>query len=344
MFRKLLCSLFVNTVQLVSNERGQVGDDDVGGERIVETGDDLPAEAFEVKTDDDGNVVKDDKGGDTPPVEPKVEAKVEKEPPVTDDAPDELKDKAGLAPELEKHRKGMHRAYTKARERLTAREQELDNDEARSTHVDKFFNDKAYGAQVVQKYAAANGLKLVRADTTAATTTDPAAPLPNQYVEAVTAQLPEELKAFGPAIARASAVLAQRQLAEQQATQQAKDTETRTESVHTLMEDLETQAPGWQEHEEDMIELLDFLESNDVTNKRFGSKAKLLYSIVTSDAGAVDEAATRMRAAARHKGVKPQGSKGPTKIAERILAAKTDDEAWDLANADALEQFSHLPD
>jgi len=161
---------------------------------------------------------------------------------------------------------------------------------------------------------------------------------------AVRQVLPPELQAFASAITKASAVLVDKNKVEQQTAQTAIAQTTRNENIGTMVEEMDADIPGWQEHQEDMIELLDFLESRDLTSKRWGSKGKLLHSIVTGNAKAVNEAAGRMRSAVRHKGVKPQSSRGPETITERIVKAKTEDETWDLITKDALEKFPNLPD
>jgi len=312
---------------LCSNEKGQVEP----AEEAV--GDDLPAEAF-------------DTGGEAKAEEETKAETVEEE---DTDTPEELKPQEGLAPELEKHRAGMHRAFTKAREKISAREAQLDADDERSQVVDKFFNDKQYSAQVVQDWAKQNGYQITRAGAVAPATvpgTQTAQPAP-QYVELVRANLPEELQAFAPSIAQSTQALIQQMLAPMQAAQKQRDDnqtqvsqEARTEEVGTLMEGLDKDAPGWQEHEDEMMEMLDFFESSNLSHKRFGSKAKLLLNLVTGNAQATNDAAERMRSAARHKGVKPQASKGPNTIADRIAKAGSDDEVWDYAISDALDKYS----
>ncbi len=171
-------------VDLLCSDKGQV--ESSTEYETPATGDDLPAEAFEVKEEAKEDV--------------KEEA-ASTEEVVEDTAPEELKPQEGLDPKLEKHRAGMHRAFTKAKEKLAAREAELDAGEERSNVVDKFFNDKQYSQQVVQDWARQNGYTVTRAGAVVPATgqTTQAAQLPPQYVESVRGSLPEELTAFSPA-------------------------------------------------------------------------------------------------------------------------------------------------
>lgn len=325
-------------VDLMKSQVGQV-------EPMDPKADNLPAEAFEVK--EETNEAEAGKEGEQVAQEAEEQEEVSE-----DEIPEELRPKEGLDPALEKHRAGMHRGYTKALEKLKAREAELDEEDSQREIVHKFFNDKNYAASVVQDWASQNGYSLTRAQA-AAVAQNQSSQLAPGYVELVKSQLPEELHSFAPSIAQATYAVTKQlvnpilqQQEQTRQTQEQASQQERTEAVNTLMEELEVESPGWQEHEDEMIELLDYLENpKALTHKAFGSKAKLLLNLVTGGAKATNDAAERMRAAARHKGVKPQGSRGPNTTAERIQQAKTDDEVWDIAVSDALTNYKGpMPD
>lgn len=122
---------------------------------------------------------------------------------------------------------------------------------------------------------------------------------------------------------------------------QAEDRRTqRREQYDELSEALTEIAPGWEEHEEEMLALKQFLESDQLTHKQFGSKLVLLYNLATGNAAAVKTATKRMVDAGRHRvasgqPVRPQ----PVDISEKVRGAKTTNEAWDIAAKHAVEEL-----
>lgn len=235
-----------------------------------------------------------------------------------------------LKGEWEKHRRGMQRSYTKSLEKLRARETELEERGSRYGEVDRFYNDPSFAQQLVNEWASKNGYQLVGQNAV----NEPQ--VPQHVLKAVEASLPKELQWMAPHIAKAQmAALAPFAQQQQQATQSQREAE-----INAHFDQLSETDPGWEEHEDDMLELFEYLQSANLTHKRFGSKAKLLLNIVKGNADAIKEATSRMRNAVKHKGTTPAASSGEPNVTDRVRKANTDADAWALLKKRALQGSS----
>ena len=257
---------------------------------------------------------KDKKGDDTPEFAKTIQ-----------DLPDELKT------EWEKHRKGMQRSYTKVLEKLRAREAELNERAGKYENVDKFYSDKDFATQVVQTWAKENGYELQGGKGAGATVTS--SDIPKRLLDAAESSLPPELKWMAPHLAKfqATAMAPLTKEKEQQA-QKAREVE-----IDASLEELSQDNPGWEEHEDDLLELLEFMRSDNLSHKRFGSKPKLLLGLLTGNANAIKEATNRMRQAVKHKATTPAPGSGLSNIADRVRKAKDSRSAWEIAKQHVLK-------
>jgi len=86
--------------------------------------------------------------------------------------------------------------------------------------------------------------------------------------------------------------------------------------------------------------LKQFLESDQLSHKRFGSKLALLYNLATGNAAAVTTATRRMVDAGRHRVTSGQPTRPQVvDVSEKVRGAKTNDEAWDIAAKHAVEEL-----
>ena len=223
-----------------------------------------------------------------------------------------------LPAELRPHWKKMHRSYTKALERTKEAA-------SKAALVDRFYGDPAFAEQTIQQWAAQRGYQLTRAQAAAVAQQAQAATDP------APGELPPELAWLQPILDR----YIDRRVAPVQQRLQSDTRDRRTGEYQQLAEQLSEAAPGWETHEPDMIELLDYLQGDKFTHPRFGSKLALLHNLVTGQA--VATAARRMGEAAKSRA--PTGTSGRTvesNLEERIRTAPNNRAAWDLAKREIL--------
>lgn len=244
-------------------------------------------------------------------------------------------DPTKLPPEIQPIFKKMQGAYTKKmQEAARWREQ--------AGVVDRFYNDRDFAFQTLAQWAAQNGYSI----SPVGAQHPQAQPATQQYgrqgqataqiVEALKANLPPELQwmAESQAPAITTAVQALLQPLVQQLTQQTTSVQRQVmeREYDTLAAELSDKAPGWEEHEGDMAELLDFLQGQQLKHPKFGSKHQLLYNLVTGNAAAEANVVKRMNNAAKNR-----PSSGMTtgrtvsNLAERVMKAKSSQDAFRLA-------------
>jgi len=284
-------------------------------------------EVIETATDPDTGAP----GGDAPKGE--VGAITGKEAPPKEESfinPSELPD------ELKPHWKRMHRAYTKVMEGHKQLEE-------KAALVDRFGSDPNFALQTIQQAAQQMGYSLTKAQAaqvveSAATAVGGGAPA--ELVEAVKARLNPELQWMAKSLADTQWVGMQMQMAPLKKEREQEQATRRNAEFAELSEELGEQAPGWEEHKDDMEELLTFLKSDGMKHRKFGSKLALLHGIVTGNASAVASAVRRMGEAGRQRTGTGQVSRSTgTNIDKRVREARTNQEAWDIAAQSAVEEL-----
>ncbi len=245
-------------------------------------------------------------------------------------------DPTKLPPEIQPIFKKMQGAYTK-------KMQEAAEWRRQAEIVERFNNDRDFGFQTVAQWAARNGFSL--APVGAGQGQQPQAQQqafqrPNQadprLIETIKANLPPELQWMAEAQAPALQQAVQQMLAPlaQQLTQ-AQQHSTR-QVMEREWDDLASQlsdvAPGWEEHESEMVELLDFLQGTQMKHPKYGSKHALLYNLVTGNAAATAQVTRRMQQAATNRPSSGMTTGRTTSnLADRIKNAKNSTEAFKLA-------------
>jgi hypothetical protein len=243
-------------------------------------------------------------------------------------------DPTKLPPEIQPIFKKMQGAYTK-------KMQEAARWREHSEMVERFQNDRDYGFQTVAQWAARNGYSIAPVGQqhpqpqAQPTYQRPGQPDPG-IVEAIKANLPPELQwmaeSTAPAIQQAVnqmlAPLAQ-QLQQNQAGVQRQVMEREWDDLASQLSDV---APGWEEHEPQMTELLNFFQGSTMKHPKFGSKHQLLYNLVTGNAAATAQVTKRMQQAATNR---PSSGittgRTTTNLVDRIRATKSSQDAFKLA-------------
>src|SRR3990167_10125622 len=245
-------------------------------------------------------------------------------------------DPTKLPPEIQPIFKKMQGAYTR-------KMQEAARWREHSEMVERFQNDRDYGFQTVAQWAAQNGYSLApvgqqHPQPQAQQVGQGQRPgqVNPQIVEALKQNLPPELQwmaeAQAPALQQAVqqmlAPLAQQLVQQQQgATRQVMEREW-----DDLASQLSDVAPGWEEHEPQMVELLDFLQGSTMKHPKFGSKHQLLYNLVTGNAAATAQVTRRMQQAATNRPSSGMTTGRTTSnLADRIRSAKSSNDAFKLA-------------
>jgi hypothetical protein len=230
----------------------------------------------------------------------------------------------------------MHRAYTKVMQGHAQLKEKADL-------VDRFGSDPNFALQTIQQAAQQMGYSLTKAQAaqvveSAATAVGGGAP--PELVEAVKARLNPELQWMAKSLADTQWVGMQMQMAPIQKERDQERVTRRNTEYAELSEELGEQAPGWEEHKDDMEELLTFLKSDGMKHRKFGSKLSLLHGIVTGNASAVASAVRRMGEAGRNRTGTGQVSRTTSpNIDKRVREAKTNQEAWDEAAKFAVAEL-----
>jgi hypothetical protein len=245
-------------------------------------------------------------------------------------------DPRDLPPDVQPHFKRMQAAFTKKMQKLSA---DLD----KVGLVDKFRSDPEFARQLITQESQRLGLSIQAASMGQQQPQAPrgAAVIPQQFVDAVAAELPSELQWMAPAIARATySGVAQQTRPMLQENQQRIQAERETE-WESLASQLSERQPGWEVHEDDMLGMLNFFQSSKLKHPVYGSKLDLLLNLVTGNAAATQRAITRMSDAGRSRTT--TGVPGRTtvpNIADRVRKAPSNNDAWAEAAKAAVAQIA----
>ena len=248
----------------------------------------------------------------------------------TGDGTEPFADPTAIPPELQPHFKRMQASYTRKMQALSS---EKAAQAEKLSSYERLMNDPEFARQVIVEAAPRLGLSVAPAGN--GRTPADAGP-PPQLVERIAQSLAPEMQWMAPAMANAQWE-ANRMLLEpliNERKQEAKSTNDK--EFEALADSLSQRVPDWAEHEDDMSELLDFLQSEKLTHPSFGSKLDILYNVVTKNTAATQEAIRRMSAAGRARTVTGRAeSTTQPNITERVQKAKTMQDAFRIAAEDA---------
>jgi hypothetical protein len=245
-------------------------------------------------------------------------------------------DQNAVPAELQPHFKKMQAAFTRKMQSLSS---EKAAQAEKLTAYDRLMNDPNYARQVILEAAPRLGLSVAQAGTNGGGEPAKDAP-PQAFVEKIQQTLPPELQWMAPA--QAAALWEGNKMLLEPVLQQQRDQVSATFSreFESLADSLSQRVPEWQEHEDTMSELDDFLKSDKLTHPVFGSKLDILYNVVTKNTAATQEAVRRMSAAGRNRTVTGRSESSTTpNITERVKKAPSMQEAFRIASEDAQRQL-----
>ena len=266
------------------------------------------------------------------------QAVAEESTPTTPDqflSDEELMAKIRSTPEL-------HQVFTKMQGAYTRKTQSIAKVRDAASIVERFNSDPEFARQTIQARAQQLGLSLASPNQTPqfGMSNGASKSMPPELVEAVKTNLSPELQWMAPALAASQ--WAGMQMALQPIAQQQAETKrsTRDQEYESLASQLSEKAPGWEAHEDDMQALLGFLQSEKLSDRRWGSKLELLHKLTAGDGQATAEAARRMGQAARARGVAGSPMATPTpNIAEQVMKPKNMQDAWGIAAKHAMAEL-----
>lgn len=247
---------------------------------------------------------------------------------------DHFFDPSQLPQELQGQWKRMQGAYTKKMQNVARYREAADL-------VERFNSDPEFARMTIQQRAQALGLNIAQPGQQFGAMQQTGDKPPQEFVEAVKANLSPELQWMAPTLAASQWAATKMMMQPLQEQQRKVVASTRDEKWNDLVEQLSQKAPGWEEKEDDMNELMAFLQSDKLTDRRFGSKLELIYKMVAGEGQATAEAARRMAQAARFRNPagSPTASPEPN-IADQVKQPKNNQEAWDRAAKYALSQMA----
>lgn len=229
----------------------------------------------------------------------------------------------------------LNHVFKKFQSSYTKRMQQAADWRQKADLVDRFNTDPTTRRQILAQYR--HELEQQQAAIPPQTAASTQAP-PAEFVQAFKANLPPELQWM--AEGQAKSFWAANQLALQPIIQQMQNQQvsSRAGEWDTLASEL---PPGWEAHEDDMAQLLDFLESPNLKHPVFGSKLNLLYKLATGDAQATTSAIERMGQAAQNRmiGRGGQGQRVEQNLTDRIMKTRSIRDAVQLAGRAAMEKL-----
>jgi hypothetical protein len=201
--------------------------------------------------------------------------------------------------------------------------------------VDRFNTDPATRRQILQQYA--NELSQAATPPAQAPQTN-GSTMPPEFVNAFKANLPAELQWMAEGQAKSFWQAQQIAMQPYLQAQQQQATNTRASEWDELAGQL---PPGWEAHEDEMAEVLAFLESPNLRHPTLGNKLQLLYKLATGEAQATTNAIERMGAASKNRvtGRGGAGQRVEQNTNDRIMKSRSIRDAVQIAGRAAMEKL-----
>jgi len=246
---------------------------------------------------------------------------------------------ADLPEELKPHWSKMHGAFTKKMQEVKDIRQAYDQ-------INQFWQDDSYAQQVLRQRFPhlgnqPNGDNGPRSSASSGQeSSGGAAGVPQDFVDSLKSSVSPDLQfvvnELAPGLWKSlqgqisTAVGGIQERLDQQTSEQQQEKFTQLEAQ------LDQKFPGWQQHESDMTNLLAFLQSNKIEDRRWGNKLELLLNLVSGNGQSVSQAVDRINQAGKNRiPTSSHGSRKPVNTSERILKARTSREATELAMEEA---------
>lgn len=259
-----------------------------------------------------------------------------------------LIDPATLPDDLKPHWSRMTQAHNRRLDAIKEREAELGQLEQKADVVDRFYSDPQYAQQVIQQMAGQLGMQLVpQGQQPVGTTAQTGQGMTDSVLDKANAAFAErpDLQFLAPMVAKVAQAIAEEKAQEAvqpfRQQQEAQAQQHRRQEYQQAVGQLSEQVPGWEEHEDDMLSVWQFLQQaaqgGSMLHPRYGSVLGLLHRLATGDAAATAEAGRRMQRSLTSRTTTGSAAPAPApNVLEQI--ANTDDRQgkWGLAFRDAL--------
>lgn len=237
----------------------------------------------------------------------------------------------------------LNRIFNKMNSAYTKRSQALKSVQQAADLVSKFDTDDDFAKQVIRQRASQLGMKLDGAPKAEQPTGSASEQAPRELVERIKAKLPAELQWMAQSQADIVWEANRAMLEPLKQQQQERELANRREQLDALETEMGEKFPGWEEHQDDMDELLSFMRGPSLRHRKFGQKYEVLYKMVAGEGLARAEAARRLANGAKSGVLSGQVSKPQVSNAtERIRGAKNDREAWKIAGEVAQQEARKL--
>ena len=231
--------------------------------------------------------------------------------------------------ELDHVFKRMQGSYTKAMQKAAA-------DKEAAQAAQRFNTDPAFAEQIMRQRAAQMGLQVVSQGTQPVTPHETA---PADWVESAKSFTPQEFQFMAPWLANMTWALSQKGLKPLQDQTATAEKQRQNNAYEESASALSDKVPGWEDHKDEMSELLEFLQGPEYHSRKFGSKIELLHQMATANEGATAAAVRRIGQAAKSRTVSGQTTRQNTNTLEdRIASAKSGRDKWEIARKYAAEQ------
>lgn len=237
-----------------------------------------------------------------------------------------------MSDEIRPHYQRMQSVFTKKMQAFKGRDEDM-------RLVDQYRQNPEFAKQFLLSEAQRLGVTLPGTGTGTTQANTPAAPA--EFVQAFRQNLPAELQWMADSMAPAMWQAQQATMRPVIQQSQEREAAAREREYDQHAATLADRAPGWEEHEDDMDELLKFLENPaQQAHPKYGSKLDILYGVVTGNASAIKEATRRMGQAARARTVTGQTSRTTIpNVEERVKSAKNLTDAFDAAAEYAVNEM-----
>lgn len=235
----------------------------------------------------------------------------------------------------------LNQIYQKLQGAYTRKTQGIAELRNQAAIVQRFNADPEFARHTIQQRAQQLGFSLGQSGPQNGTSAGGSKTVPPELIEAYKTNLSPELQWMASTLAAAQHAgmqMALQPLAQQQAqtTQSTRDSE-----YESMAAQLSEKAPGWEQHEDDMTNLLQYLQSPKMSDRRWGNKLELLHRLTAGDGQATAEAARRMGQAAKSRAVAGSPMAAQTvNIAEQVRKPKNNQEAWDIAAKHAVAELA----
>lgn len=242
---------------------------------------------------------------------------------------------SALPQELQREAKALRKRFQSA---YTKKTMDLAEIRRKAEIVDRFDSDPAFQEQVIQQAMARRGGQPAQPQAPATTE------VPLAILKMVQDRLPAELQWMAPAQAGIAWELVrtmnQNVIQPLQQNVTAMQRQRQEQEYSTTLNEFAGRNPGWEAHEDAMVEVLEFLKSPALTHPKWGTKHDLLYRLAQGtekvEQKAVETVLERTNRAVKTRSITASGAGRGTvsNLDDRIRDRKvSDDEAWSLIKA-----------